>query len=234
MIRKKKRNGIFIVFEGVDKTGKTTQCNLLKELLLKNKIENVITSFEPGDSIIGKPIRSILLDKNLHISNLTEFLLFIADRLEHTIQLIIKNMDENKIVIVDRFHFSTFSYQVFPAILKVKKRHYKDKDELSNLKSLIKMDKTFGSYLFSIIQPDAIFYFLNDKLDFNRLEKNDRFESRGSHYLKDVLNGYELSFSYYKNFKNLVYKIPFSNGIEKNKNLIYEKILQIIDNKITK
>lgn len=222
---KNSKNGLFVIFEGLDKCGKTTALNLVKDQFLKNGYKNIITTFEPGDSEIGFKIRPILLNASLHISNLTEFFLFISDRLEHTLQLILKKLDEGNIVIVDRFHFSTFSYQVYPSILKIKDKNYKDEDELLRLKSLIKIDKIFGNYLFSLIEPDLIFYFYNDKkIMTGKLEKNDRFESRGEEYLKNVMNGYIKSFSYYKNFNKLVYKVPFSNGIEKNRLMIYDII----------
>ncbi len=217
----KENRGKFIIFEGVDKTGKTTQLNLIKESFINNNYINIITSFEPGDSVIGSVVRSILIDKNVEISNLTEFFLFISDRLEHSLQLILKNINNGKVVIVDRFHFSTFSYQVFPAIYKLKNRLYKNKDEKLALKTIVKMDKIFGKYLFSLIKPDIIFYFYNDKINYHNLEKNDRFESRGDNYLNVVLKGYEKSFSYYKNFNKIVRKIQFSNVIEKNKNIIF-------------
>ncbi|MFN3411622.1 MAG: dTMP kinase [Exilispira sp.] len=219
------KNGLFVVFEGLDKCGKTTALNSVKDQFLKNGYKNIITTFEPGDSEIGFKIRPILLDASLHLSNLTEFFLFISDRLEHTLQLILKKLDGGNIVIVDRFHFSTFSYQVYPSILKIKGKNYKDEDELLRLKSLIKIDKIFGNYLFSLIEPDLIFYFFNDKkIMTDKLEKKDRFESRGEEYLKNVMIGYIKSFSYYKNFKRIVYKVPFSNGIEKNRMMIYDII----------
>ncbi|HPC38169.1 MAG TPA: dTMP kinase [Exilispira sp.] len=232
------KKGLFVVFEGIDKSGKTTQLNLVKEQFNKKGIENIITTFEPGDSIVGQSVRQILLDANLHLSNLTEFFLFISDRLEHTLQLILKELEIGSIVIVDRFHFSTFSYQVYPAIQKVKHGEYKDRTELEGLKTLIKMDKVFGHLLFSMIEPDLIFYFYNDKYFLDKknqdkftLEKHDRFESREDKFLERVLLGYEKSFSYYKNFKKKTYRVIFSNGIERNKDFIFNKINETLISK---
>lgn len=235
---KNHKKGLFVVFEGIDKSGKTTQLNLVKEEFNKKGIESIVTTFEPGDSIVGPSIRQILLDANLHLSNLTEFFLFISDRLEHTLQLILKELEAGYIIIVDRFHFSTFSYQVYPAIQKIKHREYKDKTELDCLKTLIKMDKIFGSLLFSMIEPDIIFYFYNDKYFLDKknqdkftLEKHDRFESREDKFLERVLLGYEKSFSYYKNFKQKTYRVIFSNGIERNKDFIFNKINETLISK---
>lgn len=232
---KTNKKGKFIIFEGLDKTGKTTQLNLVKEQLQKKGYDKVYITFEPGDSHIGSYLREILLNASLDISNLTEFFLFISDRLEHSMKNIIKYLDNDYIVIVDRFHFSTFAYQVFPAMNKITKKEYKDKQEINTLKTLIKMDKIFGKYLFSMVDPDLIFYFYNDRYFIkNRINKNlklmkeDRFESRGESFLKIVLTGYDKSFSYYKNYKKIVHKIPFSKGIEKNRNFICNKILDIL------
>jgi dTMP kinase len=235
---KNSKNGLFVVFEGVDKSGKTTQLNLVKEQFIKDGHKNIVITFEPGDSVIGDKIRPILLNANLHLTNLTEFFLFISDRLEHTVQFINKKLDEGSILIVDRFHFSTFAYQVFPAIYRIKKKEYKDFNELKSLKTLIKMDKIFGDFLFSLIEPDLIFYFYNDKYFLDKkighkfkLEQQDRFESRGDGFLKKVMVGYEKSFYYYKNFKKKVSRVSFSNGIDKNKNFIYKKIYESLEDK---
>ncbi|MCR4421658.1 MAG: dTMP kinase [Exilispira sp.] len=240
---KNSKNGLFVVFEGIDKSGKTTQLNLVKEKLLKDSYKikdsyrNIFTTFEPGDSAIGDKIRPILLNSDLHLTNLTEFLLFISDRLEHTVQFIKKKLDEKDIVIVDRFHFSTFAYQVFPAIVKIQKKEYEDDIELKRLKTLVKMDKIFGDYLFSLIEPDIIFYFYNDRYFLNKekgykinLEKQDRFESRGDGFLEKVMLGYKKSFCYYRNFKKKVNIITFSNGIEYNRDFICKKIYNALVN----
>ena len=96
----------FIVFEGTEGTGKTTQINLLKEYLEKNNI-SVFTTMEPTTGVIGKFIREVL-KSTIKIGLETLQTLFTADRIEHQ-----KEINENlkdKLVISDRYYPSTLVY----------------------------------------------------------------------------------------------------------------------------
>lgn len=103
--------GTFITFEGIEGCGKTTQINLLKAYLLK-KNYNVQITREPGGTRIGDQIRKILLsDKNNAISDKTELLLYEACRAQHIKEVILPALEEDKIVLCDRFADSTLAYQ---------------------------------------------------------------------------------------------------------------------------
>ncbi len=105
------KKGLFITFEGLDGSGKTTQIRLLEDYLKKKGFE-VVTTFEPGGTAIGKKIRDILLDKNnLSISGKAETLLFQASRAELVSAVIAPALEQGKIVICDRFFDSTLVYQ---------------------------------------------------------------------------------------------------------------------------
>jgi dTMP kinase len=105
------RKGLFITFEGLDGSGKTTQMKILSDYL-KNRGFNVVTTIEPGGTKIGKKIRKILLDKENHdISPLAETLLFLASRAELVTEIIAPALREGKIVLCDRFFDSTVVYQ---------------------------------------------------------------------------------------------------------------------------
>ena len=105
------KKGLFITFEGLDGSGKTTQIRLLESYLKKRGFE-VINTFEPGGTAIGKKIRDILLDKNNpDMSSKTETLLFQASRAELVSAIIAPALDQGKIVICDRFFDSTLVYQ---------------------------------------------------------------------------------------------------------------------------
>lgn len=104
-------NGIFITFEGIDGSGKTTQIDLLHNFL-KNSGFDVVLTREPGGTDIGDKIREILLDSNnFQMSYRTETLLFLASRAELVTKVIQPAVSQGKIVICDRFFDSTIAYQ---------------------------------------------------------------------------------------------------------------------------
>src|SRR3970040_79231 len=71
---------MFITFEGIDYSGKSTQARLLHEYLLNKKLKSILLR-EPGGTKISEKVREILLDKeHLEMTPLTEFLLFSASR----------------------------------------------------------------------------------------------------------------------------------------------------------
>jgi len=102
---------MFITFEGIEGSGKTTQVRLLARALREKGYECVPTR-EPGATEIGKKIRAILLNSN-HSSMLpiTELFLYEADRAEHVRQVIQPALTAKKIVISDRFFDATTVYQ---------------------------------------------------------------------------------------------------------------------------
>lgn len=103
--------GIFITFEGIDGSGKTTQIELLNSFLKQSGFDVVVTR-EPGGTDIGDKIRKILLDsKNIQMSYRAETLLFLASRAELVLKVIQPSLNQGKIVICDRFFDSTIAYQ---------------------------------------------------------------------------------------------------------------------------
>ena len=102
--------GKFIVFEGIDRCGKTTQAKLLQKKLKEKKIDPVLT-FEPGATNIGHELRDILLHSQFNLDPLTETFLFEADRTEHVKKVIIPALKSGKWVISDRYFYSTLAYQ---------------------------------------------------------------------------------------------------------------------------
>ena len=103
--------GIFITFEGIDGSGKTTQIELLNSFLKQSGFDVVLTK-EPGGTDIGDKIRKILLDsKNIQMSYRAETLLFLASRTELVSKVIQPSLNQGKIIICDRFFDSTIAYQ---------------------------------------------------------------------------------------------------------------------------
>jgi dTMP kinase len=101
----------FIVIDGIDGTGKTTQTAALADYLKKRGIK-AVTTFEPGATDAGRSIRQILLNKETKLSKEAELLLFCADRAEHQYK-IRDALAEGAWVISDRFLSSSWAYQVW-------------------------------------------------------------------------------------------------------------------------
>ncbi|MFQ6031296.1 MAG: dTMP kinase [Candidatus Zixiibacteriota bacterium] len=103
--------GFFITFEGIDFCGKTTQAKKLANYLRK-KGYAVVLIREPGGERISEKIRKILLSKrNKEITHITELLLYSASRAQLTQRVILPALEQEKIVICDRYSDSTLAYQ---------------------------------------------------------------------------------------------------------------------------
>lgn len=105
------KSNLFIAFEGIDGSGKSTQVKLLADKL-ESKGHKVYTTFEPTDSEIGTIIRNILTGKK-KADNRTIAGLFVADRLNHLLNDengIVKKMSEGFTVLTDRYYFSSYAY----------------------------------------------------------------------------------------------------------------------------
>jgi len=104
-------NGYFITLEGVEGSGKSTQVKLIREYLESLGYE-VVTTFEPGDTEVGKDIRRILLSPdNTELVSRAELLLYVAERAQHVFQLVRPSLEEGKIVVSDRYTDATLAYQ---------------------------------------------------------------------------------------------------------------------------
>jgi len=104
------KKGFFICIEGLDKSGKTTQSALLVEALRRKGYDAVYTS-EPSDGNIGRFIREYILNRKERVYAAVEALLFAADRVEHTETVIKPNLENGRIVVSDRYLFSSIAYQ---------------------------------------------------------------------------------------------------------------------------
>ena len=102
--------GKFITLEGIEGSGKSTNLNVIKQILDKNQISYVVTR-EPGGGPLGPNLREILLDKSNNISSSVEMLLMMADRKDHVDNVINLNLEKGKWVISDRYLDSTIAYQ---------------------------------------------------------------------------------------------------------------------------
>jgi dTMP kinase len=102
---------MFITFEGLDFSGKSTQISLLADRLSREGFQVKVVR-DPGGTDIGEKVRSILLDKeSLRMADLTELFLFSASRSQLVQELILPALERGTIVVCDRFYDSTTAYQ---------------------------------------------------------------------------------------------------------------------------
>jgi dTMP kinase len=103
--------GLFITFEGVEGSGKTTQHRLLAETLQRDG-HAVIVTREPGGTAAGEAIRKILLTPHdPDLSPRTELLLYLAARAQHVTEILRPALDRGAFVLCDRFTDATLAYQ---------------------------------------------------------------------------------------------------------------------------
>ena len=101
--------GLFIVFEGIDGTGKSTQLHLLAEKLQQLGYA-VVSTREPTDGPFGQKIRELFVDRGV-ASQEEELELFIADRDQHVQEVIVPALADGCVVVCDRYYLSTVAYQ---------------------------------------------------------------------------------------------------------------------------
>jgi len=174
---------MFITFEGLDFSGKSTQAKLLYEYLQSKKVKSVLLR-EPGGTKISEKIRNILLDReNLEMIPLTEFLLFSSSRAQLVSQVIAPNLKKKVVVICDRYYDSSEAYQGFGG------------------KVGIKSIETVNNFATGGLKPDITFF-----IDISPAEAFKRTGSRGN--VKDRMENKELSFytRVYKGFKAIAGK----------------------------
>ena len=110
---------MFITLEGIEGSGKTTQIGRLVEFL-EDRGSECVTTRQPGGTLIGENIRSILLDPaNSALEPMTELLLYMADRSQHIFELIRPCLKAGKTVVCDRYFDATVVYQGFARGLNI-------------------------------------------------------------------------------------------------------------------
>ena len=175
--------GKFIVLEGIDGCGKTTQINELYKWLPKSGlIENnatVIKTREPGGSVLGREIREMIL--NNHKTNspsfITELLLYSADRAEHISKVISPALNNGNWIISDRFSGSTLAYQGYGREINI--------DIIKKLENIVCQEIKPDLTIFLEISPEESILRRKNKVA-------DRIESEGLEFLKKVNHGFKL------------------------------------------
>ena len=103
------KRGAFIVIEGLDGSGKTTQARLLVQKLRSS--HNAVYTTEPSRGKIGSFIRECCLFEEKRLDSATEALLFAADRIEHIQNEVVPALNKGLLVISDRYLYSSLAYQ---------------------------------------------------------------------------------------------------------------------------
>lgn len=102
--------GVFICIEGLDGSGKTTQAKILVRNL-RRKGFNAVYTTEPSVGKVGRLIRSFVLDREKRVPVALEALLFAADRIDHVENVIKPLLKQGRVVVCDRYVYSTLAYQ---------------------------------------------------------------------------------------------------------------------------
>ena len=105
-----KKQGFFICIEGLDASGKTTQARRLVRSLRQRGFEAIYTT-EPSSGEIGRFIRARILHRRKRVPSVLEALLFAVDRIDHVERRIKPALKEGKVVVCDRYMFSSMAYQ---------------------------------------------------------------------------------------------------------------------------
>jgi dTMP kinase len=104
-------SGLFLCFEGGEGAGKSTQASRLRDWLVERGRE-VLLTFEPGDTHVGRDIRRIVLDPATgHLADRTEALLYAADKAEHVEKVVRPALAAGSVVITDRYVDTSLAYQ---------------------------------------------------------------------------------------------------------------------------
>ena len=179
--------GCFIVIEGPDGSGKTTVCKLLAEKL-KEEGHEVVHTREPGGIDIAEQIRNVILDpKNTAMDPKTEALLYAASRAQHLVERVIPSINEGKIVLCERFVYSSLVYQGYARGLGI--------------------DAIYDINRFAIgdMMPDLVIYLdVDEKTGLSRVDSRgnkDRLDGESSAFHKKVVAGYQLIKERFKDFK---------------------------------
>ncbi|MBI5115510.1 dTMP kinase [Candidatus Poribacteria bacterium] len=178
-----RKSGKFITIEGVEGSGKTTQCALLADYLREQGIDVVVTR-EPGGTRAGEQIRQILLSpSNNALSPIAELMLFLAARAQQVAEIVLPSLESGKCVICDRFSDATIAYQGYGRGL--------DLDSISQVNEIatqgLKPDLTI---LLDLDIETGISRAVTHKREFRESKDGDRIEKQDKEFHRRVREGY--------------------------------------------
>lgn len=166
---------MFITFEGIDGSGKSTQIEKLRKRL-ENQGEQVTVYRDPGGPEVSEKIRGILLNPDFEIDPITELLLFSASRSQLMVENVLPQLKAGNTVILDRFFDSTTAYQGFG-------RESVSLQEIKNINKIASHKRN----------PDLTIYM---KISLSEAKKRmakhkDRMELADDIFFENVIKGYD-------------------------------------------
>ena len=168
---------MFITFEGLDFSGKSTQVSLLSERLTRAGVRNVVVR-DPGGTAIGERIRAVLLDRKvLDMSDYTELFLFSASRSQLVHEVIKPTLAMGTVVVLDRFYDSTTAYQGWGRGLPV--------DSIASINRLASHGLVPDITFFIDIPVDEV-----ERRMVRQKEGADRMEMSGRAFYEQARNGF--------------------------------------------
>ena len=203
------KKGLFIVFEGVEGSGKSTQCRLLSERLTLEGISNIRLR-EPGSTETGENIRAWLAGGS-DIDRFSELFLLSAARSALVKQKLKPSLVEKRVVVLDRYIYSTIAYQGFARGIR--------RDIIDRINGIA----TEG------LDPHKVFLLdVDPEISFERKKDNisDRWESEDIHFHQKVRNGY---LSIAKGNPTLWEILDASSDEKSIHQLVWQSVLELFD-----
>lgn len=202
------KKGLFVVFEGGEGSGKSTMIEKIYNWLKEEGHECILTR-EPGGIRISEKIREIILDKNnTEMDGRTEALLYAAARRQHLVEKVLPALEDGKMVLCDRFVFSSLAYQGHAREL--------------GMKEVYKINE----FAIDGHMPDlSILFDIDPEVGLERIRKNsnrevNRLDLETMDFHNKVREGYT---KIYENNKSKMRKINAENSIEE----VFEELKKI-------
>ena len=181
------KKGKFIAFEGGEGSGKSTILEMVYNYLIENNIDCIKTR-EPGGIKISEDIRNIILDKNnTQMDAKTEALLYAAARRQHLVEKVIKELEKGKIVLCDRFLYSSLAYQGYARGLGI--------EEIYNINKFAIDEYMPDLNLFFDVSPEVGLARINrnkdrevNRLDLEKMDFHHKVRKGIQNYMKQIKN----------------------------------------------
>ena len=149
-------HGLFITCEGPEGSGKTTQIKLLEERLKEQDYE-VLTTREPGGTLLGEELRKLLMNfQDEEITAEAELMMFNASRIQHMKRVILPFLKRGGVVLCDRFIDSTTAYQGYARGLDMQFIHTLNGSGLATSRLIPALVEQFQQADGSVVVPEAL------------------------------------------------------------------------------